>query len=379
SVTNTLPPVAEFTANRTYGAAPLVVRFTDLSTGGVPTSWTWDFGDGNDSKHAMNATHTFTMPRNYTISLIAGNDEGNSKVMKPNYIVVTNPFPVANFSSNVTHGYPSLSTQFTDLSQNANGWNWDFGDGSNSTQRSPVHEYTDSGIYSVNLTATNENGTDSKLTTITVMQLVGVGPYAYITNSGDDTVSVIDTATNKVTAMIPVGNYPVGVAVTLDGKKVYVTNFFGGTISVIDAIKDKVTATIPVGNAPRGVAISPDGKRVYLPNVGNRSNNTILIIDIATNEIADSVLVGEVPFGVAVTLDGKKVYVTNLDDKTVSVIDTATNTVIATIPIGNNPRGVAVTPDGSKVYATNGLNKTISVIDTTTNKVMTTIPVGNGP
>ena len=424
SVTNTLPPVAEFTANTTYGAAPLVVRFDDTSTGGVPTSWSWDFGDGIDSKHAMNATHTFTKPGNYTISLTVGNDAGNNKVMKPNYIVVTNPFPVANFSNNITAGYPPLSIQFTDLSQNATGWDWDFGDGSNSTQRSPVHEYVDSGIYSVNLTATNENGTDSKLTTITVMQLVGIGPYAYITNSGDNTVSVIDTATNNVTAMIPVGNHPMGVAVTLDGKKVYVTNFFG--ISVIDATKNKVTATIPVGNAPRGVAISPDGKRVYVPHpdLGNPSNNTILIIDTATNEVEATVLVGEVPFGVAVTLDGKKVYVTNIDDKTVSVIDTATNTVIATIPVGNNPRGVAISPDGKRVYVacdegsnngyiyvidavknqvtatvlvgelpsevavtpngkrvyvTNGLSNTISVIDATKNKVTATIPVGNAP
>jgi len=381
SVTNTLPPVAKFTANTTYGAAPLVVLFTDTSTGGVPTSWLWDFGDGIDSKHAMNATHTFTKPGNYTISLTAGNDAGNNKVMKPNYIVVTNPLPVANFKSNITHGYPPLSIQFTDLSQNATGWNWDFGDGSNSTQRNPVHKYVDPGIYSVNLTATNENGTDSRLTTVTVMQLVGVGPYAYIANSGDDNVSVIDTTTNKVTAMIPVGNYPMGVAVTLDGKKVYVTNFFGRTISVIDATKNKVTATIPVGNAPRGVAVSPDGKRVYVPHheVGNPSNNTILIIDTATNEVEATVLVGEVPFGVAVTLDGKKVYVTNLRDKTVSVIDTATNTVITTIPVGNDPCGVAISPDGKKVYVGNRGDSTVSIIDTATNTVTATVNLENSP
>ena len=383
SVTNTLPPVAEFTANTTYGAAPLVVLFTDTSTGGVPTSWIWDFGDEIYSKHAMSATHTFTKPGNYTISLTVGNDAGNSKVMKPNYIVVTNPFPVANFSINVTHGYPPLSIQFTDLSQNATGWCWDFGDGNNSTQRNPVHEYTDPGIYSVNLTASNENGTDSRLTTITVMQPVGVGPYAYIANSGDNTVSVIDTATNNVTAIIPVGNSPRGVAVTPDGKKVYVTNFFDDTISVIDATKNKVTATIPVGDAPHGVSISPDGKKVCVPHsdVGNPSNNTILIIDTATNEVEATVLVGVVPFGVAVTLDGKKVYVTN-DDKTVLVIDTATNTVIATIPVGNNPRGVAISPDGKKVYVAcdeRSNNGYIYVIDAVKNKVTATVPVGEFP
>ncbi|HII91418.1 MAG TPA: PKD domain-containing protein, partial [Methanosarcina sp.] len=381
SVTNTLPPVAEFTANRTYGATPLVVLFTDTSTGGVPTSWIWDFGDWTYSKHAMNATYTFTKPGNYTISLTAGNDAGSNKVVKQNYIVVTNPHLVANFSSNVTNGYPPLSIQFTDLSQNATGWNWDFGDGSNSTQRNPVHEYADSGIYSVNLTATNENGTDSKLTTITVMQLVGIGPYAYITNSGDNNVSVIDTATNKVTAMIPVGNYPMGVAVTLDGKKVYVANSNSNTVSVIDATKNKVTATIPVGNYPSGVAVSPDGKRIYVtnPDFGNPSNNTILIINTATNEVEATVLVGEFPFGVAVTLDGKKVYVTNLHDKTVSVIDTATNTVIATIPVGDYPRGVAISPDGKRVYVTNSGSNSVSIINTDANTVTVTVPVGNWP
>ncbi len=426
SVTNTLPSIAGFTANTTYGAAPLVVLFTDTSTGEVPTSWIWDFGDGIDSKHAVNVTHTFNKPGNYTIGMTVENGAGNSKIIKPNYIVVTNPLPVANFDSNVTEGYSLLSIQFTDLSQNATGWIWDFGDGSNSTQRNPVHEYANPGIYSVNLTATNENGTDSMLTTITAMQLVGIGPYAYITNSGDNTVSVIDTATNKVIAIIPVGSSPKGVAVTLDGKKVYVTNIFSGTVSLIDAIKNTVRTTIPVGSSPRGVAISPDGKKVYVPHpdVGNPLNNTILVLDTATNEVEATILVGEVPFGVAVTLDGKKVYVTNLDDKTVSVIDTDTNTVIDTVPVGNNPRGVAispdgkwvyvvcdegsnsgyiyvidavknkvsttvlvgslpdvvaVTPDGKKVYVTNGLSNTISVIDTATNKVTATIPVGNVP
>ncbi|AKB78495.1 cell surface protein [Methanosarcina horonobensis HB-1 = JCM 15518] len=106
SVTNTLPPIAEFTANTTYGAAPLVVRFDDISTGGVSTSWIWDFGDGIDSKHAMNATHTFTKPGNYTVGLTEENAAGNSTATKPGYIVVTDPnIPVADFNSKITEGY----------------------------------------------------------------------------------------------------------------------------------------------------------------------------------------------------------------------------------------------------------------------------------
>jgi YVTN family beta-propeller protein len=159
---------------------------------------------------------------------------------------------------------------------------------------------------------------------------------AYITNAAvaSYSVSVIDTATNTVTATIPVGNEPIGVAVTPDGSKVYVTHDIDNTVSVIDTATNIVTATIPVSGGTFGVAVSPDGSKVY---------------------VADG-------------------------SATVSVIATATNTVIATIPVGFGPLGVAVTPDGSKVYVASGggdINNTVSVIDTATNTVIATIPVGN--
>jgi PKD repeat protein len=75
------------------------VLFTNISTGGVPTSWYWDFGDGINSKHAMNVTHTFTKPGNYTVSLTEGNATGNSTAIKLGYIVVNDPSTQAADSS----------------------------------------------------------------------------------------------------------------------------------------------------------------------------------------------------------------------------------------------------------------------------------------
>jgi beta propeller repeat protein len=103
SATNTLSPVAEFTANVTSGTIPLVVQFTDISTGGVPTSWYWDFGDGINSKHATNATHTFPNPGVYNVTLTVANGAGNSTVTKYNYITVTPPqAPVDNQNKSTT-------------------------------------------------------------------------------------------------------------------------------------------------------------------------------------------------------------------------------------------------------------------------------------
>ena len=90
---------------------------------------------------------------------------------------------------------------------------------------------------------------------------------AYITNTSGDTVSVIDTATNRVVGSpIPVGIGPFGVAVTPDGSHVYVANGSSGTVSVIATASNTVTATIPVGVGPTGLAVTPDGSTVYVAN-----------------------------------------------------------------------------------------------------------------
>jgi len=79
-------------------------------------------------------------------------------------------YPVANFNTNVSSGYAPLSVLFTDASQNATGWNWDFGDGNSSTDRNTTHIYSVAENYTVNLTVRNENGTDWKTAVITVLE-----------------------------------------------------------------------------------------------------------------------------------------------------------------------------------------------------------------
>ena len=80
-------------------------------------------------------------------------------------------------------------------------------------------------------------------------------------------MTVIDTATNTVTATIPVGSSPFGVAVTPDGAKVYVANNLDDTVSLIATATNTVTATIPVGTLILcGVAVTPDGAKVYVAN-----------------------------------------------------------------------------------------------------------------
>src|SRR5208283_5806461 len=99
------------------------------------------------------------------------------------------------------------------------------------------------------------------LALLILVNIAGAEPYAYITNAGSNTVSVIDIATNKVTSTLNVGDLPCGVAINPGGKKVYVTNVGSNNVSIIDTTKNKVTSTLDVESEPFGVAVNPTGTK----------------------------------------------------------------------------------------------------------------------
>jgi PKD repeat protein len=77
---------------------------------------------------------------------------------------------VTSFTSSVTSGIVPLSVAFTDTSTGTPiSRSWDFGDGATSTEQNPVHTYVAAGNYTVNLTVSDANGTDSKSAIINVL------------------------------------------------------------------------------------------------------------------------------------------------------------------------------------------------------------------
>jgi len=84
-------PVADFSGTPTSGDAPLSVDFTDESTN-TPTSWYWDFGDGEDD-NIQNPTHEFTYAGLYTVALGACNAGGCDTSTVPDYITVSTSTP----------------------------------------------------------------------------------------------------------------------------------------------------------------------------------------------------------------------------------------------------------------------------------------------
>src|SRR5436309_2073225 len=87
---------ANFNANITQGCAPLdSVQFTDISTGN-PTSWLWNFGNGNTSSF-QNPQASYPLPGVYTVSLTVGNGTTSDTETKTGYISVYQ-IPVAHFT-----------------------------------------------------------------------------------------------------------------------------------------------------------------------------------------------------------------------------------------------------------------------------------------
>lgn len=95
-------PIADFTANVTSGDAPLVVAFTDASTGS-PTSWAWDFeNDGVIDSTEQSPVHTYTAPGTYTVNLTVTNDAGSDSAAKTGYITVSSGVPVTPDVASIT-------------------------------------------------------------------------------------------------------------------------------------------------------------------------------------------------------------------------------------------------------------------------------------
>jgi PKD repeat protein len=177
-------PNAEFRADRTKGVTPFTVTFTDLTTGN-PTRWKWDFGDGTLSSE-KNPTHTYSTDgiastKTFTVTLSALNSYGEDTESKVDYITVTQA-PIAEFTVDSRQGKAPFVVKFRDTSiGNPTKWNWEFGDGTGSSEQNPSHVYPFEGSYDVRLTVSNQYGSDSVFKTGSTSQRGNAAPVPLTT------------------------------------------------------------------------------------------------------------------------------------------------------------------------------------------------------
>src|SRR5688500_3883050 len=103
----------------------------------------------------------------------------------------------------------------------------------------------------------------------------------FVTNEKDNTVSVIDSRTNKVEAAIKVGHRPRGIGLSPDHASVYIALGEDNSIGVIDTKTLKVVKSIPSGSDPEAFAVHPNGQ-IYL---SNEDANLASVLDPVSGEL----------------------------------------------------------------------------------------------
>jgi len=158
-----------------------LIQFQD-STSGNPSAWSWNFGDGSTS-NLQNPSHLYNNAGTYTVTLQISNGDYTKTVSKT--ITVLAPITVG-FSYSPANPVVGQDVQFSNTSTGSiTSYSWNFGDGSSSTLKDPVHKYSAAGNFTVTLTATNAKGSKSKSQTIIVNQSISpsfsyspASPYA---------------------------------------------------------------------------------------------------------------------------------------------------------------------------------------------------------
>jgi gliding motility-associated-like protein len=155
--THPLPPVS-VSVDKEMGCSPLTVMFSENSEH-IGQSYVWDFDDGEfvNLSFDKNPVHTFTNPTTYHVHLRVISDEYciNDTIVS----ITAFPVPEANFvasSDDISLLNPLV--HFTNMTEGGFFYNWDFGDGSGSSNANPSHTYSMPGTYYVLLEATSLYG-----------------------------------------------------------------------------------------------------------------------------------------------------------------------------------------------------------------------------
>jgi YVTN family beta-propeller protein len=214
----------------------------------------------------------------------------------------------------------------------------------------------------------------------------------YVSNCAGDTISEIDTLTNRETARIKVGAAPRGIGIVPGDRYALVSNSGSNYVSIVDLANRKEVFQIAVGRDPRHMAISPDGKWAFVSIWGSHYISKIDISALAKGNVEEierggvrevtriPVGDGAHPYSLALHPKGGYAYVANNQVSYLSIIDTNKDEVEAEIDLGSKGgRAVAFSPDGDLAFVSIEDTSEVVTIDTKTRQITTRWDVGPGP
>ncbi len=178
-------PVIDFTFSTIEGCLPLTVEFFNQSRFTDTTTYLWDFGDGSFSRE-IHPSHQYTTSGIYRVMLEASNSLGVKVKKQTDLVIDLSQGPKADFNIRLAKAYlPDQNIVFSNQSQRADIFHWDFGDGASSNEKDPVHAYEASGNYTVTLIVQNDLGCSDTLSKpIFIEPLVPEVDFSYAPPTG---------------------------------------------------------------------------------------------------------------------------------------------------------------------------------------------------
>ena len=190
-------PVAAFSFAPNSVTTNTAVVFTDESSGGAATSWSWDFGDGAPLVAQRNPTHMFERVGTYVVRLSVTNAKGTSVAQRNVTVLPAAPEP--SFSFTPATPQAGAPVQFSDTSGGgvASSWLWNFGDNQTSAQRNPAHSFAANGSYDVRLTVSNASGSAFVVRRVDVNPPPPVASFTFAPNAPTTATPVVFTNTSS--------------------------------------------------------------------------------------------------------------------------------------------------------------------------------------
>lgn len=203
----------------------------------------------------------------------------------------------------------------------------------------------------------------------------------YVTNAGDGTVSVYQGPGLVPAGRITLGGMPHGQRPAAGGSVIVVANMMSGALDLIDPATDQFVGTVPVGNSPVQVAVSADGKYAY---TGISDPPSVVKVDLAQRKVIGNVPVPSAPVQLYLSPDEKTVLCADQGSRdapghSLSAIATAAMTIRGTVTTRSGPHGVVIDASGQWAWVTNSFDNTVTTVDLAGLSAVATIPVGNEP
>lgn len=194
----------------------------------------------------------------------------------------------------------------------------------------------------------------------------------YLTHGTE--VVVIDTTTNAVVGRIPAGPRVHGIVIT-PGSRGFITNGGENTVSVVDLNTLTVLTKVTAGVNPDAITYDPARNAVYALN---HTGKSATVIDAKTNAVLATIPLSGVAEAGQVDPVLGRVYVNIEDKSSVDVIDAVSHKVIATWPVApaEEPTGMAIDVVNHRVFVGGGPN--VAMLDGRTGKVLASLPICEG-